>query len=84
MYIETSSPRTPNDNAKLSFSFAGSGTFCLQFYYHMYGSGIGSLKVVAGNQLKFSKTGNQGNAWKKAEVDIASSANVRIDMFGTV
>ena len=47
MYIETSSPRRPNDKAiLLSKTFAGSSQpRCLVFWYHMYGSQIGSLAV---------------------------------------
>ena len=81
MYIEASYPRQANDNAKLSFSSAGSGTFCLSFYYHMYGGGIGTLKVLNGGQIKFSKSGDQGNAWTKAEVDVTGNGNVRINMW---
>ena len=75
MYIETSSPRVPNDNAKLSFTSAGSGGFCMTFYYHMNGGAIGALKVYSGGQIKFSKSGSQGTDWKKAEVDITASGS---------
>ena len=78
MYIESSSPRRPNDNAKLSFTSAGSGSFCMTFYYHMNGGDIGALKVYSGGQIKFSKSGSQGNAWKKAEVDITAVGSVSI------
>ena len=73
MYIEASSPRRQNDNAKLSFTSAGSGSFCMTFYYHMNGRDIGVLKVYSGGQIKFSKSGSQGNTWEKAEVDITAS-----------
>ena len=75
MYIETSSPRVQNDNAKLSFTSAGSGSFCMTFYYHMNGGAIGALKVYSGGQIKFSKSGSQGTDWQKAEVDITASGS---------
>lgn len=73
MYIETSSPRVPGDNAKLkSPSLIFSGNMCLSFYYHMYGLGIGSLKVSINGQEVFGRSGNKGNAWLKASVTISS------------
>ena len=67
MYIETSLPRQRGDNAKLAVSVPGNGGLaCLTFYYHMYGSTIGSLIVFSGNTAVFSASGNQGNYWKKA------------------
>lgn len=75
MYIETSSPRVQGDNAKLkSRPLKFSGTMCLGFYYHMYGSSIGSLKVSINSKEVFSKSGNKGNAWLKASVTISSIA----------
>ncbi|CAH3142232.1 unnamed protein product [Porites lobata] len=73
MYIETSSPRVQGDNAKLkSRPLKFSGTMCLSFYYHMYGSDIGSLKVSINGKEVFSRSGNKGNAWLKASVSISS------------
>ena len=75
MYIETSSPRVQGDNAKLkSRPLKFSGTMCLSFYYHMFGSDIGSLKVSINGKEVFSRSGNKGNAWLKASVSISSIA----------
>lgn len=63
-YIETSSPRKPGDNAKISRMVTLSGKSCLRFYYHMYGSGMGTLRVKLCDAVIFEKTGNQGNQWK--------------------
>ena len=72
VYIETSSPRVRGDKAYL-VSPPVSGIQCLRFSYHMYGSSIGSLIVfqdVNGQSIElFKKSGNQGNVWKKAEVE---------------
>ena len=73
MYIETSSPRVSGDNAKLnSPSLKFSGNMCLGFFYHMYGSDIGSLKVSINGKEVFSRSGNKGNTWLKASVTISS------------
>ena len=76
VYIETSNPRRPGDKAYL-VSPPVSGTQCLKFSYHMYGSRIGSLDVYQqnmGNRMVnlFKKSGGQGNQWNKAEVQINS------------
>lgn len=42
MYIESSAPRMAGDQAVLESQLFKSGTiYCLSFWYHMYGSGIG-------------------------------------------
>jgi len=67
MYIEASSPRQRGDNAKLELSVSGSGAVaCLKFYYHMYGSSMGTLKVYSGYSVVFSLSGNQGSSWRQA------------------
>lgn len=48
MYIETSAPRRPNDTARiLSPRYTDRSDMCMQFYYHMLGSGVGTLNVYA-------------------------------------
>ncbi|CAH3142203.1 unnamed protein product, partial [Porites lobata] len=63
-YIETSYPRRTGDNAKISRMVTLSGKSCLRFYYHMYGSGMGTLRVKLSGAVIFEKTGDQGNQWK--------------------
>uniref|UniRef100_A0A1A9WXT4 Sushi domain-containing protein n=1 Tax=Glossina brevipalpis TaxID=37001 RepID=A0A1A9WXT4_9MUSC len=57
---------------------------CFQFYYFMYGAGVGSLFVILKptsisldeiinkrkNFIKFQKTGNQNNLWNEAHFSI--------------
>ena len=51
---------------------------CLYFWYHMYGAGIGSLKIYKQDffnkqkTMVFSLSGNQGNAWHQASVNFVS------------
>ena len=55
------------DNAKLTFALPrNDSSYCLTFYYHMHGSGIETLNVYSGNNKVFTKSGNQGNYWKRA------------------
>ena len=46
------------------------GSKCLTFWYNMRGSGVGALEVWVDDDDVLLLEGSQGNAWKKAEVDI--------------
>ena len=71
MYIETSSPRVAGDNAKLILSLSDNKQLsCLKFYYHMYGDTMGTLTVFTGNLVVFSASGNHGNYWNEANLNI--------------
>lgn len=72
MYIEATVQQT-GDNAKLQLAVTkGASTSCLMFYYHMYGSEMGTLNVFSGNFKIFTKTGDQGNYWRQAQRTIHS------------
>ncbi|EDO47787.1 predicted protein [Nematostella vectensis] len=87
IYIESSSPQSPNDTAQIiSPVVSGNGTKvirCVSFWYHMYGPHVNALnlyvqqKGVLG-QPKWTKTGTQGNAWRKGEYTLITSANANI------
>ena len=65
MYIEAT-PQSYGDNAKLQLSVPRSNSSsCLTFYYHMYGSDMGTLNVFSGNDTIFTQSGDQGNYWRK-------------------
>ena len=71
MYTETSSPRRWGDNARLiSPKLLCRGNMCLQFYYHMYGASMGKLNVAVNGRAVFSASGDKGNLWRKASVDL--------------
>ena len=76
MFIETSFPRQPGDNAKLVLKQLVSGMVCLKFFYHMYGSDMGSLNVFSGNKTIFTTSGDQGNVWEGVERLMESSGEV--------
>ena len=64
-YIEASDQAT-GDNAKLTFTGPRSkSSCCLKFFYNMYGSAMGTLNVFSGNNKIFTRSGNQGNYWKR-------------------
>ena len=48
MYIEASAPSKQGDKARLmSPTYTDNSAICVQFWYHMYGNGIGTLNVYA-------------------------------------
>ena len=65
-YVDTYR-HSSGDNAKLTFALPrNKSSYCLTFYYYMYGSGMETLNVYSGNNKIFTKSGNQGNYWKRA------------------
>ncbi|XP_068708182.1 low choriolytic enzyme-like [Montipora foliosa] len=84
IYVEASWPRQTNDTAKLSFSYIGSGQFCMTFYYFMHGVSVGRLNVYNENQLIFNKSGGQGHFWKKAEVLLSANGLVSIEQLSLI
>ncbi|XP_046856415.1 uncharacterized protein LOC124449513 [Xenia sp. Carnegie-2017] len=73
IYIETSSPRMLGDKAWLVSNYFNTTTRCFTFWYHMYGSTIGSLNIYQqymGGRLKllWTLSGNRGNQWSRAQV----------------
>lgn len=85
MYIETSWPRRPGDNARLNSAIlrSTSSNCYLRFYYHMKGSHIGSLLVrtrtsyyVGGlSNPILNITGPQGDFWYRGLVQAPYSQN---------
>ncbi|XP_035827621.1 MAM and LDL-receptor class A domain-containing protein 1-like [Aplysia californica] len=92
LYIEASN-RSPNDTAVLSSpQIRLSTTSCLSFYYHMYGSTMGTLQVYKRNGVNryqvFQRNGDQGNMWVRAEVPLRhysyASQTINFDFVGIV
>ncbi|XP_071871050.1 MAM and LDL-receptor class A domain-containing protein 1 [Bombus fervidus] len=83
-YIDSSFPRRPGDRARLvstSFPAPSADTpMCMHFWFHMFGSGIGSLKLFirhfrsldAALREIWSLNGNAGNTWFVAQITISS------------
>ncbi len=82
MYVEASSPNYPNIQAILNspcFDLSGASQATFSFQYHMYGSSdMGTFSLEASNDdgnswtSIWSQTGNQGNQWNTADVDLAA------------
>ena len=84
MYIETSYPVTAGKKARLaSPTYSSTTGKCLSFWYHMYGSSIGTLNVKIKRYfigrpfyyLRWSRSGNHGNRWRIAQVLTATRSN---------
>eukprot|EP00964_Phaeocystis_antarctica_P020113 scaffold11110_cov48-Phaeocystis_antarctica.AAC.1 len=77
VYAET----TPGSKGDL-FTLAYDGSACsdtslgvstVAFHYHMYGATMGELRVTnAADEVVWSLSGNQGNSWQVASVDVYS------------
>lgn len=78
MYIEASRPRRPGDNAKLSRTVTLSKNSCLRFYYHMYGSNMGTLKVKLLYKVIFEESGDHGNQWNMKDIPLEGSGSRKV------
>lgn len=81
-YIETSD-MTRNKNAVLISPSVVAAQACLSFYYHMYGSTVGSLQIytLRGGKRKdilWKKSANQGNRWLPAQIEISEPGSFRV------
>ena len=82
MYIETSYPRQLGDYANLnSPKLQFNGNTCLQFYYHMYGAAMGTLNVSINGNSVFSASGDKGDKWWEATIDVNLSGKYAVRDF---
>lgn len=90
LYIESSSPRKPNDTASIGLYLPrNKGSCSMRFWYHMYGSAIGGMNVyinsLARGKIKLdSVTSQQGNKWLRREVNLTSSSPYQVIIEGVV
>jgi hypothetical protein len=78
-YMESSSPNYPSKTAFLkgpSFDLTGRTYAEMMFQYHMYGSYMGTLYVEISDNCEnwtelWSLSGNQGNNWYFASIDLS-------------
>ncbi|MEA3463003.1 MAG: DUF6443 domain-containing protein [Bacteroidota bacterium] len=81
-YVEASYPNYPSKTAYLispSYELDDKDNATLSFDYHMYGSNMGQLELsvstndgTSWSSSIWSKSGDQGNAWNSADVDLSS------------
>ena len=75
-YIEGSSPQKKGDKARLMKPLMKyQASYCFQFWYFMYGSQMGCLRVLQINQKKeekilWERCGQQGAQWQNAELSV--------------
>ncbi len=83
VYVETSNPNNPNRTTILNspcFDLSSSASATFGFRYHMTGNAVGELKLEASNDdgttwtEVWSRSGNQGNSWNTASVNLNSFA----------
>ena len=78
VYAETSFPRVWGDLFTLTYdgsacSNIGLSVSTVTFHYHMYGATMGELRVTnAAGQVVWSLSGDQGNWWQAATVEVYS------------
>lgn len=81
MFTESSNPNYPTKTAIFNspcFDLSSVSNAKFKFKYHMYGSSMGTLKLEVQEDGSstwtsvWSKSGDQGNSWKDAEVNLAS------------
>lgn len=78
LYTESSNPNNPSKTALLygpCIDLNGYTSATLTFWYHMWGTAMGSLYVDIWNGSTWttgawSRTGNQGNSWQQATVPL--------------
>lgn len=80
-YLYTEATNNFNKTAELSYWFDLRPTVSpvFSFYYHMYGSTMGTLKVEASIDdynwtTIFSESGDKGDVWNSAQVDLSAYA----------
>lgn len=81
VFIETSRPRVTGDKAWFQSQwFDATNSRCLQFWYHMFGRGIGTLNVYLQQQKQTTMTklwtmsGDKGDQWNSGQIPIKSGA----------
>uniref|UniRef100_A0A6A7FLR1 MAM and LDL-receptor class A domain-containing protein 2-like n=1 Tax=Hirondellea gigas TaxID=1518452 RepID=A0A6A7FLR1_9CRUS len=92
--IDSGYPRRPGDRARLlteEFQATDPDTpLCMRFWTHMYGNGVGSLRVLIINSQDSDEetiweiSGEAGNLWYQGQVPISSSKPFNIAFEGEV
>ncbi|MFD2542836.1 immunoglobulin-like domain-containing protein [Lacinutrix gracilariae] len=90
IFMESSSPNYSAKSAILNspcFDLSGESQATFEFAYHMYGaSAMGSLALEASSNNGsswtsiWSASGNQGNSWKTASVDLSAYAGTTVQL----
>nr|XP_054757464.1 MAM and LDL-receptor class A domain-containing protein 1-like [Lytechinus pictus] len=73
----------------LSEHFPPTGGRCLEFWYHMYGAGMGDLNVYTATKntapiLLFTESGNHGDIWIQGQVNVDAPTTFWVIFEGVV
>ncbi|XP_068750270.1 MAM and LDL-receptor class A domain-containing protein 2-like isoform X2 [Montipora capricornis] len=83
LYFEASSPAQPGQTSCFSSKLFPAGSCqLLTFWYHMLGRGIGELRVMVSGSVVWRKSGEQGDKWIQASVEIQSDQEFQITFEG--
>ncbi|XP_052711456.1 MAM and LDL-receptor class A domain-containing protein 1-like isoform X3 [Crassostrea angulata] len=74
LYVETSSPVPSGALFQFESPYFLGGPRCLSFWYHMYGSDMGTLSVSRNGTQLWTKTGDQGNTWHWIQMNVGTSS----------
>ena len=85
-YTEASEPQQRNDRARLISAMIQPGKVCLEFWYHMYGSSMGWLRVLSKSPHRrerrlWYKYGNQLNEWHRETLSIFSYVKYQVRFY---
>jgi hypothetical protein len=89
IYIEAESPRLPNDEARLNFPIISNynGSACIDFYYHMFGTAVNTLKILqytgAYGSLVWSRSNSQGNQWRRGLANVNLQSNTKLQIIAS-
>ncbi|XP_068678752.1 MAM and LDL-receptor class A domain-containing protein 1-like isoform X2 [Montipora foliosa] len=83
LYFEASNPAKPGQTSCFSSKVFPAGSCqCLTFWYHMLGGGIGELRVIVSGSVVWRKSGEQGDKWSQAAVEIQSDQEFQVTFEG--
>ena len=87
IYIKTSL-HSINDSARiLSPSLTTSGSTCVLFWYHMFGSDVSTLNMYvmtsSGSMGRpvWTKAGTQGDRWIAGQVDLGAQSGTKVQEY---
>ena len=79
MYYETSGvPQSPVTISSECFDISALAAPALIFNYHMYGATMGTLNVYVNTDSVWSMSGDQGNQWNIAQVDLSAYVGTNV------
>lgn len=84
MYTEGTDGEEGDKAMLTSPHFQTKQTSSLHFYYHMFGNGMGTLKLIISHlnnglqTVVWNRTGNQGESWFSECILLPSNANLKV------